>query len=604
MDTSQFSPDAAAAMPAPAPPAPPPPEADPWAAFNPQAAPAQAAADPWAAFNPQTPEAPKTSASRTLSLLGDEGGVASPIEAPSEKAKSAVGTAVKVGAKGVPVAGAYVPQTPDMTEFEEKDPMGASIAKGLGGVAATIPIALAAPELMGVGGAMWARAPTAFASQAGLSYADALARGDKQPGETAVGSGAMAAGATAGEGLIRPFLNPDIAANVRRLDAAGVRMDLGQILGGHARSLGNKATSLPLIGENLKEGLDQSSHDFMRNRLNTAMGRIGQTFPENMAVDREGIEHVSDAISQQYHQHIPNMRADLDQPFNNDLEAIMSRAAGPRGPIVVGQPVRRIGGELPEPQVRELERIVDTHIVGPFNTAMNATGGAVIPGEMAKGIDTYLGQTARGLQKNPNHYDQQLGTHVRDLQEAFRDLMVRNSPADASEGLQAANRAHAEYVPIRDAAIKPGATYGGFTPNQYEAAVKKNTVSKEQYATATGNADRVERQQFAEDAKDVLPNKVPDSGTAGRSSLIDLAAAVVAGHQVHPMAVAAALGAYGTTSAAGRSIGRNLILRAPEFRQSLSDALRIGAPLAGGQYGRQNPDQAKALSRALEGMVR
>jgi hypothetical protein len=82
-------------------------------------------------------------------------------------------------AKGVPVAGAYVPQIPEMTALEQEHPSYATAAKIEGGILGTLPMIGAAPEAFGAsaGQGLLARTLLAGGSNAGLSAADTAARG-------------------------------------------------------------------------------------------------------------------------------------------------------------------------------------------------------------------------------------------------------------------------------------------------------------------------------------------------------------------------------------------------------------------------------------------
>ena len=74
-----------------------------------------------------------------------------------------LGTELRETAKGVPIAGGAVEQTPAMDQYEKDHPGRAMVAKGIGAAAATVPAIAAAPELFGAG------AGQTLASRAGFS---------------------------------------------------------------------------------------------------------------------------------------------------------------------------------------------------------------------------------------------------------------------------------------------------------------------------------------------------------------------------------------------------------------------------------------------------
>jgi len=85
-------------------------------------------------------------------------------------------------AKGVPIAGAFVPQTPDMTDFEQRHPYVARGANIGGSAAGTAAAALAAPEAFGLGVATpWAlRLLGGVGTNAVMNREDALLRGKSE----------------------------------------------------------------------------------------------------------------------------------------------------------------------------------------------------------------------------------------------------------------------------------------------------------------------------------------------------------------------------------------------------------------------------------------
>jgi hypothetical protein len=130
-----------------------------------------------------------------------------------------------------------------------------------------------------------------------------------------------------------------------------------------------------------------------------------------------------------------------------------------------------------------------------------------------KMMDSDLGEIAKGLGRGDSA-QQQLSMAVRQIQKAFRDNLERSSPVDAVAGLKKANRAFAELIRVEDAAARIGAKQGVFSPAQFESAVRKMDPSRRKKAFGHGEALM---QDLATWATDVLPPKVPDSGTAGRA---------------------------------------------------------------------------------------
>jgi hypothetical protein len=502
---------------------------------------------------------------------------------------------------GVPIAGSLMPQTADMTELERDRPGLATTGRVLGGALATAPLVAAFPAAFGATGGLAAR--TAMTGLSGGALAgtdqaarDALAGTTGQPkndpsalmhmfgipstgyraADAALTAGGIGAASVPVASAAGALLAPQVLPEAQRLYNAGVEVTPSQAIGGRMRSITNKLSSAPLVGENIADNTANSMESFQRSRMNLALSRINHPpMPEDMPLDRNAVEYVSDAISRHFQQHIPLTVAALDRQFAADMGMLSRRAAA----------------ELPPPQQADFNRIIRNYVVEPFNSAAAQTGQPRVPGAIAQNVDRTLGEFSTRLrsQNNPA-WDQRVGSYIRETQERFRDMLIRSSPPDASQGVQEARRAFAEYVPVRDAAAVQGAEQGRFTPNQYKNAVRQQAVTREQYATNTGNPDYRARQQAAEDAVRVLPNRIPDSGTAGRHATTELALALLAGHG-NPYLTAGIAGSYlGTTGTMSR-LGAGYVMN-PGLRAPVAEALRRLGPqvaaqqrnaLAGGQ---------------------
>jgi hypothetical protein len=144
-----------------------------------------------------------------------------------------------------------------------------------------------------------------------------------------------------------------------------------------------------------------------------------------------------------------------------------------------------------------------------------------VDGATAKQLDAELGELGReylasGIGNRP------LGRGFMELRNSWRAAMEGTTP-DAIKGLQDANAAYAKLLPIQKAGEKTAA--GVFTPKQLADSLRTNKHA----------ADDV-----TQTARQVLPNSIPDSGTAGRTALLKL---------LSPAALGA--GAAGTAGVAG-----------------------------------------------------
>lgn len=123
--------------------------------------------------------------------------------------------------KGVPVAGRYVPQTEELSKFEEEHPYTSKGLQIAGGTAATLPIFGGASKVMGPG--FGRQFMGQFGAAAPMNVADTLARKDKETTATdiskdilmAAGTSILPAAVTKGLGQSSRAATPNISDFMR-----------------------------------------------------------------------------------------------------------------------------------------------------------------------------------------------------------------------------------------------------------------------------------------------------------------------------------------------------------------------------------------------------
>ena len=373
---------------------------------------------------------------------------------------------------------------------------GVDWARMGGNVAATLPLALAAPVPTTLGRAALGGAAMGGANSALAPIPDATEEtfGTQKGRQVLTGAGV---GAVAGPAayMVGRAISPNLDPNVARLQAEGVQMTPGQILGGAFRRVEDASTSLPIVGDKIRQAQQNSVESFNRAALNRVLEPIKAKLPDNVAVGRDAINYVDDAVSNAYRTVLPKMKGATDQQFSNDVMSIWNNA---------------INGALPKDKADQLGRIIDSQIM----QKMGPSG--VIPGETLKTIESQLGTWARQFSTSANADDKILGSYVHELQSAFRDMLGRVNPQQLSQGLQEANRAFANLVRVERAAGTGGAVDGVFTPSQLSQAVRMSDSSSRRAATARGDALM---QDLSDAGKAVLPATMGDSGTFTRGAL-------------------------------------------------------------------------------------
>lgn len=353
----------------------------------------------------------------------------------------------------------------------------------------------------------------------------------------------------------RASTNPD----VQLLRDAGVRPTLGQTLGGAANRIEEKLTSLPLVGDAISGQRRRAVEEFNRAAINRATAPIGQQVDD---VGTTGVRQAGDLISDAYDaakQQMSGFR--IDNSARTELNNLRMLA--------------RNGLEGRE------RSIFDRY----FRDYIQSKPGLTADG--FKELDSKLGKDIARFSSSNDAYQQNLGDALREVQRIIRDNAMRANP-DAAQAMRAADRAYANLVRVEGASVGAKGSEGVFTPGQLMTAVRQADRSVRDRATARGDALM---QDLASAGTNVLGNRVPDSGTAGRLMMNlgagGTAAAGMAGMISPAVAIPGAAGLAMYTTPMQRLLGGAVSVR-PDFAQPVSRALQQAAPAFapfGGQVG-------------------
>lgn len=333
-----------------------------------------------------------------------------------------------------------------------------------------------------------------IASGAGGEAAAQAAEGTGWEGPARI-AGSLAAGPLAAR-AVKPELAP---AQQALADAGVTQMTPGQLIGGSAKTLEDKLTSVPILGDFIQNGRNRSIESFNKAVANQALEPIGESVPRNVKAGHDLVDHVQTKLGDAYDALKPRLLFMPDRQFAMDLSNIrsdMNLAA--------------------QPQIDQFERIIDTKL-GPNRWDMTITppgGGPVraMSGEQFKKIESEFSKLARDYNSSTDASQRTMGGALNDLVKSMRQNLERTNPQHAQE-LSNINRGYAMFTRMQGAAGNRTSSAGVFTPNDLLAAVKRGDSSVRKGSFARGDALM---QDFAEAGQKVLPSKVADSGTPGR----------------------------------------------------------------------------------------
>lgn len=379
----------------------------------------------------------------------------------------------------------------EMDALGDAQPLGMTLGQIGGTVSGTGAIAKlgrhtlgrAAPGLLGGGGkAQFARNLATDATY-GAGYG-AVTEGDPLTGATLATLGS-AGGQGVGKALGATVGGLKASPAVEALRQRKIPMTVAQQLGGFAKSVEDKAQSLPLIGDMIRARRTQGLEAFNRNAFDDAGQPIGATVGD---IGQEGLEQLGEKVGGAYDSATSGVSVQFDPDFVGDMTAAES-----------------LGQMLPDDYQAVLNKTVQ-------NRLWPATDPGVLTGEnYQQAMRGFKSKRASAGQATPG-FEEEYRDALTGVMDALEGQMVRGGGQQVVSGLAAANAANRNLGTLRDAATRAaGGSETGtpfmFTPSHLQRA---GLATQKKYPGARPFAD------LADNAQTVLPSRVPDSGTAGR----------------------------------------------------------------------------------------
>jgi hypothetical protein len=291
-------------------------------------------------------------------------------------------------------------------------------------------------------------------------------------------------------GLVRGVTDPA----KRLLNDAGVRMSIPQMAGGGLKSIEDRLSGLPVVGDIVNGQRQRGMKDFQRAAFNEALAPIGQQGADQ--IGEQGIQAGQDAVSGAFGNALNGVQVQADTPFKQAVSQLAQQT--------MARP--RVGPELAA-SIKE----ITAPMFGP---------GGTLRGQDAQPIWQGLEQLKSGYRRAGDPlYATQVAPAVDAYGGQLEGLFQRQAP-DVLPALQDAKAANRGVSTLGDAVLTAqGRQNGEFTPAQLMAAVKANAIKFSGKRSAA--AGRVPGGLFglARAGNQVLPNSVPDSGTAGRLAM-------------------------------------------------------------------------------------
>jgi len=301
-----------------------------------------------------------------------------------------------------------------------------------------------------------------------------------------------------------PLLKTDPRA--QRLLDEGAELTTGSRIGRGAKNLEDKFTSWPLAGGSIVGAKNRERDSLNTLLVNDALAPLqgprsatgkdmipwpaspeAHMLPDDMPAGHEAILFADTEISKRYEDVLDKMSIVRDPEFAGEIKQLKGMAES-----------------LPKKERDAFNQIIDSAL------DTNISGGSdVLLGQTYKTVFKRLRDDAARFQKSPDGFQQNLGNALHESAMSLKRMGQRQNPEQAKR-LEDVDRAFAKMATVRDAAEKQGAEDGVFSANQYLSSVRKNATGKNYSQGKAFN------QGLAEDARAVMSQKIPDSGTAGR----------------------------------------------------------------------------------------
>lgn len=333
-------------------------------------------------------------------------------------------------------------------------------------------------------------------------------------------------------------INPKVSNDVKKLLDSNVNLTPGQILGGFYKTVEDKATSVPLLGDVITASRRNAVKDLNKAVLDRSVSPIGKTADK---VGNEGIESAKSALSAAYNDVLPNLTLQPTQKFASEIGHIRST--------------------IRPALIEDFDSIFKSEVLHRLENG-------ALTGQALKDAESSLSRQAKNYASSGDAAQRELGVKLKESLGAFRNALSDQNPALAPQ-LQKINQGYSNFK-IAEKAASKDINGGVFSPAQLQQAVRQGGGTGK---FASGNA---QMQDLSQAAQNVMGGGYPDSGTTGRALLAAFmggaGAPLAVAHPVGATIAAAAMLPYTTLGKKGITA---LLTKRPEQAASVANFLRM-----------------------------
>lgn len=342
--------------------------------------------------------------------------------------------------------------------------------------------------------------------------------GDRTKAAIIGGAGALG-GEAVGAGLSKLIRGPVAQPGVKEAYEAGLRPSFAQAVGGGVKRFEETMESSPLLGPAITGQQRRAMESFNTSTVGKILDDLNRDLPESKQINvgeipagREGFLKAEQAAKEAYGKLTENTSGSMTPEFESGLQGIRDLSKSMR------------------PEYRDqIDSIIKHSLESRFKPGQRVDGVTI------KEIDSELSNLAGKYSNSAIADERRVGDAILETQRQLHNMMELQNPEYATQ-LRNADRAYFEIRQLGKAmtsSVKDELA----TPSQLLQALR----GKDRTAFSRG---KLPLQEYAETAQELVGNRYPDSGTAGRLQAKDVMAAGATGFIPGFAAAYAAKGFY------------------------------------------------------------
>tara|TARA_A100000171_G_scaffold52842_1_gene73563 strand:- start:1938 stop:3518 length:1581 start_codon:yes stop_codon:yes gene_type:complete len=295
--------------------------------------------------------------------------------------------------------------------------------------------------------------------------------------------------------------SPILTDKAKELLKKNIPLTIGQAVGGGYKQFEEGLSGVPVIGSQIKnafsrsrEGYQKAIYDEILEPLQKAGINVNELKNKISSLNaREASIEIGNRLSNEFTKILPKLKIPNQSVFENKINSIINENAK----------------KLTDKGVKKLQKDVDAFFYSLSDDAGDFSG------EAFKNAYSELSQAGITYKASTNPIDSRIAKVMKDITSSMKETIANKNP-EASSILSAIDQSFAKFVPLRKTFERVKTDQ--FTPNDLLTSIRQSDKPKTKFRSGTANL-----QQTSRTAQDVIGNELPDSGTATRSAISNLA---------------------------------------------------------------------------------